>query len=84
MYVDRNRKRFDMSFDLPESVLEEVKKILDSIKDCPTSKAYDIENDDSLETKESDNHFKCGGCVKGEEIEITIQESIKENTTCKK
>ena len=67
MYVDGNRKRFDMSSDLPESVFEEVKVILDSIKDSPTSEAYDIEISDNLEIDISANHSKCKGCFKSEE-----------------
>lgn len=77
MYVDGNRKRFDMSSNLPESVLEEVKEILDSIKDSSASEAYDIDSDDDLNTREASNQSKCGGCFRGEKIEITIQECEK-------
>lgn len=83
MYVDGNRKRFDMSSYLPENVLKEVKCILDSIIDSPPSDAYDIDGDDDLGAMMNDNQSKCGGCFKGEEIGITIQECTK-NTTCKK
>lgn len=81
MYVDGNRKRFDMSSSLPESVLEEVKEILYSIKDSPASKAYNIDNDDDLGASTGRNQLKCGGCFRGEKIEITIQECEK-HTTC--
>lgn len=83
MYVDGNRKRFDMSSSLPESVLEEVKEILDSIKDSPASIAYDIDSDDDLNTRMSSNQSKCRGCFRDGEIEITIQEYWSEHTVCK-
>lgn len=84
MYVDGNRKRFDMSSSLPENVLEEVKCILDSITDSPPSNAYDIDGDDDLDTMISNNQSKCGGCFKGEDIEITIQKCVKKSSTCRK
>ena len=84
MYVDGNRKRFDMSPNLPENVLKEVKEILDSIKNSPASKEYDIDRYDDLEASKCNSHSKCGGCFSGEKFEVTFQECIKENTTCKK
>ncbi|WP_019541039.1 hypothetical protein [Proteiniphilum acetatigenes] len=70
MYVGGSRKRFDMSSELPESVFEEVKEILDSIKDSPASESYDIESNEELEDF---NPLKCTGCIEGEKIEVTIQ-----------
>lgn len=73
-----------MSSYLPENVHEEVKRILASIIDSPPSDAYDIAGDDNLGAMISDNQSKCGGCFKGEDIEITIQEYVKESITCRK
>lgn len=73
-YMYGNRKRFDMSSDLPKDVFEEVKLILDSIKDNPPSEAYDVNNMDTLESEKTFKSSKCGGCFGGTELEITIQE----------
>ncbi|HNW97987.1 MAG TPA: hypothetical protein PKK00_06215 [Bacteroidales bacterium] len=74
-YMYESGKRFDMSSDLPKDVYEEVKQILDSIKDCPKSEAYDaVENIATFETKKTFSSSKCGGCFGGKEIEMTIQE----------
>ncbi|MBP1616048.1 MAG: hypothetical protein H6Q13_3496 [Bacteroidetes bacterium] len=67
-----SRKRFDMSSELPKEVLEEVKKILDSIKDSPASKAYEITYNDTLETG-TISSSKCSRCLKNEDFEITIK-----------
>lgn len=83
-YMYDSRKRFDMSSELPENVFEEIHKILNSIKDSPASKAYEIDKYNDLETNVIDNHSKCGGCFRGKKIEVTIQECIKENSTCKR
>jgi len=72
-YMYGNRKRFDMSSNLPEGVFEEVKQILDSIKDRPPSKSYAAETTDTLETEQPLNSIKCSGCFRGMELEITIQ-----------
>jgi hypothetical protein len=73
-YMYGNRKRFDMSSDLPKDVFEEVKQILDSIEDSPASEAYAVEDVDILETKKNFNSSKCVGCFGGKEVEMTIQE----------
>ena len=62
MYVDGNKKRFDMSSNLPKSVFEEVKKIIDSVKDCPASKLYKIESESDLEIDTDSTSSKCNGC----------------------
>lgn len=73
-YMYGSRKRFDMSSDLPKDVFEEVKAILDTIKDYPASKAYNtIENNDNVDTGEI-TASKCKGCFEKKDIEITIQE----------
>ena len=73
-YMYGSRKRFDMSSDMPENVLIEVMEILDSIKNSSASKAYNIENDDTLDANQNLKSSKCGGCFRGKQIEITIQE----------
>ena len=73
-YMYGTRKRFDMSSDIPEEVFEEVKQILDSIKNSPSSKAYTAETIDTLEVEISFKSVKCSGCFKGKDVEITIQE----------
>lgn len=74
-YMYGSRKRFDMASTLPKDVFEEVKTILDSIKNSPASEAYHtIENTDSIETEKNFNSSKCSGCFNGEETEITVQE----------
>jgi hypothetical protein len=73
-YMYGNRKRFDMSTDLPEEVFEEVKQILDSIKNSPSSKSFPAENIDTLEAEIALQSVKCSGCFRGKDVEITIQE----------
>lgn len=51
MYVER--KRFDMSSNIVNTVFKEVEEILDSIKDSAASKLYNIES--SLELKTNIN-----------------------------
>ena len=79
-YMYGSRKRFDMSSDLPENVFEEVKTIIDSIKDSPPSRAYNIVED--VETEQKLNFPKCSGCYRGEKIEITIQEADRKENAC--
>lgn len=67
-------KRFDMSSNLPEEVFEEVKQILNLIKDSPPSKSYFSKTIDTLEDEIHSNSLKCTGCFRGKEVEITIQE----------
>lgn len=62
MYVDGNKKRFDMSSNLPESVFEEVKKIIDLVKDSPASELYNIESESDLEIGTDNTPSKCNGC----------------------
>lgn len=71
-------KRFDMSSSLSKDVYEEVKSILDSIKDSSPSKAYNIDGAD-LDTNINYNLSGCSRFFKGKEIEIIIQECVKEN-----
>ena len=78
MYVSGSRKRFDMSSSLPKDVYEEVKSILDSIKDSSPSKAYNIDGAD-LDTNINYNLSGCSRFFKGKEIEIIIQKCVKEN-----
>lgn len=66
-------KRFNMTSGLPENVFEDVKKILDSVKDSPASQAYDIKEEDILVTENNLESSKCRGCFRSKEIEITIQ-----------
>ena len=35
---------------------------------------HNIENDDTLDANQNLNSSKCGGCFRGKQIEITIQE----------
>lgn len=59
-----------MSSDLPKKVLEEVKEILDSIKDSRPSKAYNADDTDpNINPKAS----KCGGGSNGKEEKINAQ-----------
>lgn len=60
-YMYRSRKRFVMSLDFPKDVLEEVGKILNSVKDSPASKAYNIGMDSVLEVR-GPNSVGCGKC----------------------
>lgn len=76
-YMYGNKKRFDMSFDMPENVLIEVMEILKSVKNSAPSKAYDIENDIASDANINLNSSKCGGCLGGSQIDITIQECQK-------
>lgn len=73
-YMYGSRKRFTMSSNLPENVFEEVEKILDSIKDNSYSNAYNIEYNDVQGENKNSKSLKCGGCVRGKDVEITIQE----------
>jgi len=74
-YMYHSRKRFDMSLNLPEEVLVEVKEIIDFVKDSPASIAYDIVEDDVYAGAETTNNtLKCSGCYGGEDMAITIQE----------
>lgn len=54
------RKRFDMSLVLPKQVFEEVTAIFDSIRNCPQSKLYDVEN---LEIEDFDKLKGNCGCA---------------------
>jgi hypothetical protein len=83
-YMYKCRKRFDMSSNLPKDVFDEIKMILDSIKDSPSSKAYDaVESNDNIETEKKLNFSKCRGCFEGKEIEIAIQEENKTYDYCR-
>lgn len=53
-------RRFTMSSKLPEEVSEEVKMILDSIKDCPPSPGYGNGSVDGSVTDRKTDLSKCG------------------------
>ena len=82
-YMYNKNKRLSLSSNLPENVLEEVKLILDSIKDCPASKAYNIESEDDLDAYIKGHSSKCGGCPESEETETTSNNCEKRKPSCR-
>ena len=72
-YMYGTRKRFDMSSMLPENVLREVKIILDSAQNYPSSPEYYIENDDEESIENHPTTKKCTGCYNGKNIQIDIE-----------
>ena len=67
------RKRFSMSSDLPKNVFKEVEEILDSIKNSPPSRIYEVENRNKLVVKNLDLS-KCTGCSGSKRIKGVVQE----------
>lgn len=82
-YMYNPGRRFTKASNLPENVLEEVKLILDSIKDCPASPAYNIEREDDLDAYIKGHSSKCGGCPESEETETTSNNCEKRKPSCK-
>lgn len=72
-YMYGNRKRFDMSLNLPDEVFLEVQEILRPIQDCPQSEEFDDigykENG-----KELNHSRKCKSYVSDLEVTIDINE----------
>ena len=72
-YMYGKRKRFSMSSDLPKNVFKEVEEILDSIKNSPPSRIYEVENRNKLVVKNLDLS-KCTGCSGSKRIKDVVQE----------
>lgn len=83
-YMYSKNKRFSMSSNLPEKVLEEVKMILNSIKDCPASPAYNIESEDKLEAFRIADPSECRGCSEDEEAETSCNACEKDKSICRR
>lgn len=82
-YMYNPGRRFTMSSNLPENVFEEVKMILNSIKNCPASKAYNIESEDDLDAYIKGHSSKCGGCPESEETETTSNNCERGKPICR-
>lgn len=82
-YMFSKNKRFSLSSNLPENVLEEVKWILDSIKDSPASPAYNIDSEADLEAYMKAHPSKCGGCSNDEKTETTSNSCEKGKPICR-
>ncbi len=74
-YMYKSRKRFDFSSNLPENVYKEVMQILNSIKDCPASKCYSIEDEELLKKCVFPNNSESeyGECSKEEKVATTCR-----------
>lgn len=73
-YMYGNRKRFDMSPNLPANVFEEVMTIISSIRDSSPSEAYDMTENKFLNNAMPHSLSTCGGCYKDKDVEITVCE----------
>jgi len=71
-YMYSSRKRFDMVPSLPDNVFNEVKNILESAKNYPSSPLYDIEYIDNFVVAPHSQTQKCKECYQGKEVEIDI------------
>ncbi len=72
-YMYKSRKRFDFSSNLPENVYKEVMQILNSIKDCPASEYYNIEDKELDPILSNKSESECGKCSKEEKVAITCR-----------